>query len=1107
MAPLNFIILMTLYFSLIIHVNINPTFMEHHDWNWDISTSCGTSPSTEYYDRVGYWQGWDPGIADTVGWVSSLLQSWQDHKQRNKLAHINYGNRDRRGRGINLVYWNKGPSFLINKQPDIRGIVDVHKPHILGLGEANVRQDHPLEDLHVEGYTLHLDSAIHTQIGMARVAVYTHDTLRVKRRSDLEDDTISAVWLECGLPGQQGILVCIGYRQWQLLGQADNSSGAVSEQLARWLIFLDKWEAAISEDKEVIVALDANLDHMTWRCDNLPSNHASVKLKPLIDALFDRIFPLGVSQLVSGGTYLMRGQPRSGLDHLYSNKTEKLSSVQTFVTGLSDHKLIKVTRFAKSVRFNPRYIRKRIFKGFDKSKFLDLLANSDLNEVLGCNDVNTATELLVNKLSAVLDELAPIKTIQTRSNYVPWLSEETKRIQKDKIEAHKKAVASDDLEDWRAFRSLRNQFTRRSRSDKESWERGKLNDQDNSSTDIWKTVKGWLGWGGGGAPTQLNSEGKLVTSPAGLALTMNKFFIEKIKMLRSSIPLSDRDPLRKMKEAMRDRTCTFKIKRVTVQNVSETIKGLKNSTATGIDFIDTRTVKLAVAEISPALTHIINLSISTSTFPSVWKYAKVVPLLKSLTADSLLPKSYRPVALLPILSKVLEKIVFAQFVNYLEVNNLVHPNLHGSRAAHSTSTALIQLYDRWTDEIEKNKMVGVLICDQSAAFDLCDHKILVDKLRLLGMDDTAADWVWSYLSGRQQSCLIDGKLSPPLDIPSCGVPQGSIGGPLLWLCYTCDQPDAVHEHLVAGQDPQRGCHDVHAEDQVPGGQGDCGELVGYVDDGAYSYAHYDPGTLSRVLTRKFKHIEDWVNDNKLVINTDKTHLLVMGPKKIDNRRKEVEIQAGPFTIKPTEYERLLGAFIHESMQWNCHVRDHSKSIVKQLITRINGLKKISKSATFNTRLMIANGAVMSKVVYLISVWGGSQEYLLDILQVQQLAAARTVCGFLSRFWSKRKLLNRVGWLSIRQLAYYHTVLQAHKTILSGKPASLHQALSTQFPYRTRNATSGRIRYPENLSKASFKNRAVHYYNEVSPEVFRGTIATVKYKLRSWVKQNVPLDRG
>ena len=196
-----------------------------------------------------------------------------------------------------------------------------------------------------------------------------------------------------------------------------------------------------------------------------------------------------------------------------------------------------------------------------------------------------------------------------------------------------------------------------------------------------------------------------------------------------------------MKEAMVNRNFSFKINNVKEEEVLKVIQGLKNSAATGTDFIDTKSIKIAAELIVPALTHIINLSINTSTFPSLWKHAKVVPLLKSSTADNLQPKSYRPVALLPILSKVLEKVVFGQFVQYLEQNHLIHPNLHGSRAAHSTSTALIQLYDRWAEECENNKVVGVLICDQSAAFDLCDHFLLVEKLKLLGMEDAASAWV------------------------------------------------------------------------------------------------------------------------------------------------------------------------------------------------------------------------------------------------------------------------------------------------------------------------------------------------------------------------------
>ena len=265
--------------------------------------------------------------------------------------------------------------------------------------------------------------------------------------------------------------------------------------------------------------------------------------------------------------------------------------------------------------------------------------------------------------------------------------------------------------------------------------------------------------------------------------------------------------------------------------------------------------------------------------------------------------------------------------------------------------------------------------------------------------------------------------------------------------------------------------------------------------------------------RKYKLLEDWISGNNLVINPDKTHLMVMGPKKIAARRTQVSIQAGTFTITPTETETLLGGHLHQSLQWNHHVRDSKKSLMKQLTGRNNGLKKIAKNATFNTRLMVANGVVMSKVMYLITVWGGAQQYLLKGLQVQQLTAARTVCGFFSRAWSKKRLLEKVGWLSIRQLIYFHTVLQAHKTITTGKPSVLHQSISTQHPYRTRSAALGLIRFGEtftgdsSLVHASFKHRAVHWYNAVPVSVRTGSLETVKHKLKQWIRQNVPIDWG
>ena len=162
----------------------------------------------------------------------------------------------------------------------------------------------------------------------------------------------------------------------------------------------------------------------------------------------------------------------------------------------------------------------------------------------------------------------------------------------------------------------------------------------------------------------------------------------------------------------------------------------------------------------------------------MWKQAKVVPLLKK--GDPLIPKNYRPVALLPILSKLLEKVIFQQIVEYLDRNKLLNPNHHGCRSGHNTGTALIQIHDQWVEEVEAGQMVGVMMIDLSAAFDMVDHSHLLDKLALFGMDAEVTQWLGSYLTGRSWSVLVDGCLSPPMNI-EVGVPQGSILGPLMYI--------------------------------------------------------------------------------------------------------------------------------------------------------------------------------------------------------------------------------------------------------------------------------------------------------------------------------------
>ena len=166
-APLAFIIVMTLYCSLALHVNIRSTNRLEND-------DCIATLENNNFENIEAMLSFtNPGITrllvgnkkikdllETTGTVTTISHPWCNHREMNKLMHIYNGNRERRGRGINCIYWNKGPAFLANKQLDIKTIVEEHKPHILGLGEANVRSDHDLEDLQLSGYSLHLDSCI-----------------------------------------------------------------------------------------------------------------------------------------------------------------------------------------------------------------------------------------------------------------------------------------------------------------------------------------------------------------------------------------------------------------------------------------------------------------------------------------------------------------------------------------------------------------------------------------------------------------------------------------------------------------------------------------------------------------------------------------------------------------------------------------------------------------------------------------------------------------------------------------------------------------------------------------------------------------------------------
>ena len=789
-----------------------------------------------------------------------------------------YTNGNRKHNGIRIYHFNKGNAFLATKIHEIENIISKNKPHILGISEANFFHDHDYDLVQIENYKFITAKTLQNPgLKVSRVCVYLHNSMVGKVREDLMDDNFSSIWVEVGLPQKRKILIGNAYREWGFMKQANPSlSRDLAAQKQRWSVFIGQWERALAEDKEVIVTGDMNINHLEWAKDDLASSTQTHKLKPLISELFSRILPHGVYQLVTAATRFRENQPESGLDHFYSNQPNKISPLQVIHCGGSDHKLIGATRYASSIKTNVRYVTKRCYKNFNKEDFIAAVNMINWWEIYKCDDVDLALKILTDNLSGILDEMAPIRTIQIRENYAPWLSSETKQCISDRDAAQKVARETKSEEDWKIFKKLRNKVNSILKNEKRNWQRKKFKqcEDENDSRQIWKNVKSWLNWTTSGAPTQLFYGGKLENRPRDLSDCMNKFFISKVTNLRESIGQSDFNPLANLQKLMSNRKCVFKLQPVHPDTVDKLIGNLRNSGSVGLDYIDTGIIKLVKNEILPAVTHIINLSIKHSRFPSQFKKAKVVPLHKS--GDKLNPKNYRPVSILPVFSKLLERAVFLQMINYFESNNLIHPNHHGFRANHNTATALIQMYDTWVEAMDRGEATGVCLLDMSAAFDMVTHSVLLEKLLLYGFESASFTWIKSYLADRKQTVCIDGTCSPLLSL-EVGVPQGSIIGPLLYIIFTNDLPETVHDHPSPEYQPPQVCHRPQDSPQHSFNMycPSCGSICCFADDSSYSYSSKVATEIEEKLSEKYSTISEYMQCHKLKLNSDKTHLMLL----------------------------------------------------------------------------------------------------------------------------------------------------------------------------------------------------------------------------------------
>ena len=437
---------------------------------------------------------------------------------------------------------------------------------------------------------------------------------------------------------------------------------------------------------------------------------------------------------------------------------------------------------------------------------------------------------------------------------------------------------------WSNYKRLRNTINTRMRKEKSNYYSNQLAEEKDSK-EMWRTLH------------KIVPKKTKTVPPSGDGLTascLNGFFTSIADTLSRHFDFSTLPKVLTPKV-----NHDFVLEEVSSSFVRKELLQMKSTKATGLDGISARLLKDAAPEVSESITYIINLTISTSTIPSEWKAAKVTPIYKS--GDKSDPNNYRPISVLPLISKVMERAIQSQLETFLIKHNLLSINQSGFRKKHSTETAAVYFVDHILEQMDRQMMTGSIFIDLRKALDLVDHQCLLHKLEHYGIREKSLKWFENYLTTRLQSVKHNQDISSNLAIGH-GVPQGSILGPILFVIYINDLPQCLTKSSIGM----------------------------YADDTVIYFSATSPGLIKQVLQNDLNYVEQWLQESKLVLNQSKTKWMLFGTRQKLEHSSDIEIQFHGRNIEGVSSFCYLGVTLDEHLSWNEHVEIICHKVSKRL---------------------------------------------------------------------------------------------------------------------------------------------------------------------------------
>ena len=694
-----------------------------------------------------------------------------------------------------------------------------------------------------------------------------------------------------------------------------------------------------------------------------------------------------LTQCVESPTYFTG----SSLDVFITSCRSVVKTCFTKVCHFSTHKFVRAIIDMPRFKSPCTRVRTRCLRRVDVTHLHADLTRSDWSGVFSASTVTEKWDCFLDVFLPVMDAHAPIKSVRIRNPSAPPVSDATKALMCRRRGALAEyGHGSTEYRD--ANRAVRAAIRRDSRDDVTRRIR------ENGRGAMWKVLRSFV-----------SSKRHSGQRPTTSADDLNTYFVsvgprvaEEVAGLGGVSEVACRLP--------RVGACALQLSPLSLEDLRSVIFGLSSSSACGDDGISIHMFRMSFDSIGEVILHLVNSSITQSDVPSSWKHSLVHPILKS--GDPSDPSNFRPISLVPIISKILERAVHQQLYAYLSENHLLSPNQHGFRPRHSTETALTSLSDHILSSFDHGEVSLLCLLDLTKCFDVIDHSRLLSKLQAHGIDTS---WFSAYLKGHTQSVRFTGalgevKTSRPLP-NNIGVFQGSCLGPLLYCVFAND----------LGQ---------FAQDAV---------VIQYADDTQILVS--GKKTQLQTVVARMEHVlsslDSWFRSNGLKVNAAKTQLMLLGSPQNLRSLPDIKVVFRDHQLLPISEAKNLGLVFDRSLSWTAHV----SSVTRRCFGVLSGLSHLRGCLPSSVILTLVNALVISQVRYCISVYGGTSKQNLSRVQKVLNYAAKVVFGR-KKYDHASDLLARLGWLNAEQLASFHALSLLHKVRCSGEPEVIATGITT-----------------------------------------------------------------